>query len=207
MKFEIDKDLLKERIDELCTKLGMSRNAVFEKSGAGKNFISNLSSASASMNKLKMLANYLGTSVEYLIGLEDKESFARRVMNEVVEWLEDKDYTYEEQENSTVAIGKDGKYVYLTISDFENESLAIKEMARDGFELAMSEWAKLHFPDNHHNNNYLSNVINESDNAILFVSGDKHDFTRQELELVAIYRTLNIQKQAELIEYLLKLKK
>lgn len=207
MKIEFDKALLEIRINELCAKKGISRTAAFENAGVGKNFLSNLQNANPSFQKLTALANYLGTTVDYLIGNESKEEFTRKIMGEVVEWLEDKDYTYEEQNNSTVAIGKDGQYIYLTFSDFATESLAIKEMSKDGFELAMNEWTRVHFSERHHNGNYLSNSINESDNAILVISGDKNDFSRQELELVATYRTLGIEKQAKLIQFLLELKK
>lgn len=58
----------------------------------------------------------------------------------------------------------------------------------------------------HHNGNVLTNCISESDNAILFISGEECEFSKQELELVAAYRTLGIEKQAKLIQYLLQLK-
>lgn len=57
------------------------------------------------------------------------------------------------------------------------------------------------------NHNVLTNSINESANATLIINQTGNDFSKQELELVATYRELGIQKQAELIKYLLDLKK
>jgi|GEM_PF-3146647 len=206
MKIEFDKDLLVIRIQELCAAKGMKQTAVFEKAGVGKNFISNLDKANPSFQKLTALANYLGTTVDYLLGNETQEEFARKIMGEVVEWLEDNDYSYEEQDNSTISIGKDGQYVYLSFADFESESLAIKEVSKDGFELAMNDWVRRQFPAMHHNGNVLSNSISESDNSILFISNDANGFTKQELEMIAVYRSLGIAEQADFIQYLLKLK-
>lgn len=55
------------------------------------------------------------------------------------------------------------------------------------------------------NHNVLTNSINESDNATLIINQEKGDFSKQELELIATYRSLNIRKQAEMIQYLLRL--
>ena len=54
--------------------------------------------------------------------------------------------------------------------------------------------------------NVLTNSINESDNATLIIH-QSNDFSKQELELISTYRELGIEKQAELIQYLLNLKK
>lgn len=59
----------------------------------------------------------------------------------------------------------------------------------------------------HHNGNVLNNSINESDNSILVISDKQCEFSKQELELVATYRLLGIEKQARLIQFLLDLKK
>lgn len=56
-------------------------------------------------------------------------------------------------------------------------------------------------------NNVLTNSISESTNATLIINQPANDFSKQELELVATYRELSIEKQAELIQYLLELKK
>lgn len=55
------------------------------------------------------------------------------------------------------------------------------------------------------NHNILTNSINESDNAVLFIGQGESDFSKQELELIATYRSLSIRKQAEMIQYLLRL--
>ena len=68
---DINKELLIERISELATKRGISMNAVFVESGAGKNFKSNLSTANPSLGKITLIANYLNTSSEYLLGKTD----------------------------------------------------------------------------------------------------------------------------------------
>lgn len=205
MKIEFDKDLLVHRIDELCAAKGMRKTAVFEKAGVGKNFISNLDKANPSLQKLTALANYLGTSVDYLLGTESQEQFARKVMGDVVEWLEDNDYTYEEQENSTIAIGKNGQYIYLTYADMMDESLAINKESKDGFELAMREWARVNFSNSQNTNNHLTNSINESDNATLIINQGGNNYTKQERELIKTYRSLSIKKQAQMIHYLLGL--
>lgn len=54
--------------------------------------------------------------------------------------------------------------------------------------------------------NVLTNSINESNNATLIIH-QSNDFSKQELELISTYRELGIEKQAELIQYLLNLKK
>lgn len=54
--------------------------------------------------------------------------------------------------------------------------------------------------------NVLTNSINESNNATLIIH-QSNDFSKQELELISTYRELGIEQQAELIQYLLNLKK
>lgn len=54
--------------------------------------------------------------------------------------------------------------------------------------------------------NVLTNSINESANAVLFINDSaENSLSKQELELVATYRKLSIKKQAELIQYLMRL--
>lgn len=54
--------------------------------------------------------------------------------------------------------------------------------------------------------NVLTNSINESANAVLFINDSaENSLSKQELELIATYRKLSIRKQAELIQYLVSL--
>lgn len=197
-------ETLKLRIKELCKKKGVSQTTAFTESGAGKNFLSNL--PSVSHKNLVLLAKYFGVSVGYLTGEEDEETYARKIMGLVVEWLLDNDYTYDEGETG-ISISKNGKTMTFTYGDFMKESLRIKKESEDGFGLAMLGWEREHFV-NYSSvcaNNHLFNAINESPNATLNIS-ENNGFSKQELELVSVYRSLGIEKQAEFITYLLKLK-
>lgn len=54
--------------------------------------------------------------------------------------------------------------------------------------------------------NVLTNSINESANAVLFINDSaENSLSKQEIELVATYRRLSIKKQAEMIQYLVGL--
>lgn len=67
----VNKEILLQRIDELCKKKNINRTTAFNESGVGKNFRSNLSKCDPSEGKITMLANYFGTTVDYLIGNTD----------------------------------------------------------------------------------------------------------------------------------------
>lgn len=71
MKKKINKDILIQRIDEICAKKNINRTTAFTESGVGKNFKSNLAKCDPSEGKITMLANYFGVSVDYLIGNSD----------------------------------------------------------------------------------------------------------------------------------------
>ena len=54
--------------------------------------------------------------------------------------------------------------------------------------------------------NVLTNSINESANAVLFINdGAENVLSKQEIELIATYRRLSIKKQAAMIQYLVEL--
>jgi transcriptional regulator with XRE-family HTH domain len=171
------------RIEQLCKARGINKTTAFKESGVGKNFASNLSTSNPSMQKLTALANYFNVSVAYLTGEEDDEAYARRVMGLVVEWLIDNDFSLEEDDNRNVTIEKNGKCLYLSNADFMIESLAIKKVSENGFELAMLDWVHRKF-----------SPVTE------------HNFSKQELELVDIYRDLSLSQQIDLITHALKLK-
>lgn len=94
---------------------------------------------------LNAIAQYFNVSVEYLTGEAEYEDAASRAMGEVLEWLEDNDYEIQEDETNTYSIGKNGRWCYFSNADFATESLAIKTVAEDGFELAMLDWERRHF--------------------------------------------------------------
>ena len=70
---EINTEILISRIRSLADEKGLSLTAVFVESGAGKNFKSNLKTAKPSLGKLTLIANYLNTTVEYLLGETDQK--------------------------------------------------------------------------------------------------------------------------------------
>ena len=51
-----------------------------------------------------------------------------------------------------------------------------------------------------------SNVINSSPNAKMNVSNGCGNLTKQEIELLSIYREFTIQEQAKFIEYMFRIK-
>lgn len=197
-------ELLKLRIKELCKKKGVSQTTAFIESGAGKNFLSNL--PSISQKNLVLLAKYFGVSVDYLTGEEDEEAFARKIMGLVAEWLIDNEYSYNEGETA-ITISKNGKTISFAYGDFMRESLRINEISKDGFELAMLNWERVNFTNDSsvRSNHHLFNAINESPNATLTIS-ENNGFSKQELEVISVFRSLGIKEQAEFITYLLRLK-
>ena len=64
---------LKERIQALCKTLGKSMNQVESDLGFGKGYISKLGKSTPNATKIKLLADYFGVSVDYLMNGEDTE--------------------------------------------------------------------------------------------------------------------------------------
>lgn len=59
------------KVNIVCETKGIDKR-VYTKSGAGKDFVSNIKKGSApSIEKVYLLADYLGCSVDYLLGLDD----------------------------------------------------------------------------------------------------------------------------------------
>lgn len=160
----MDKELLMERITALCKEKGVNLTTAFEQSGVGKNFRSNLKTSNPSDKNLYLLAKYFNVSIEYLLGKETEEDLARKALGLVLEWLEDNGFEVQQDERDDYSIGKDGHYIYLSSADFAAESLRIKAVAEQGFELAMEKWEQKRFPSIHIDrcNNHLFNAINES---------------------------------------------
>lgn len=203
----MNKDLLIERIAALCKEKGVNVTTAFEESGVGKNFRSNLKTSNPSDKNLYLLAKYFNVTVEYLIGEENEEDLARNALGLLLEWLEDNEYEVTEDEHDTYSIGKDGHYIYISIADLTAESLKVKAIAEEGYELAMEKWEQKRFPSVHIErcNNHLFNAINESPNATLNINGTE-GFSAQELELIDLYRGFPLIKQMELLNFAFGLK-
>ena len=203
----MNKELLIERIAALCKEKGVNMHTAFVESGAGKNFKSNLKTSDPSDKNLALLAKYFNVTVAYLLGEETTEDLTRRAMGLVIEWLIDNGYDVEQDENDTYSIGKDGEYIHIPSCDLALESLKIKAVSEDGFELAMEDWERRSFPivNIERCNNHLFNAINESPNATLTISGNQ-GFSVQELELIEMYRTFPLEKQLKLLSFAFGLK-
>lgn len=212
MNIKIDKALLLERVAALCKEKGISPHTAFVESGAGKNFKSNLKTSDPSEKNLNLLAKYFNVTVEYLVGEENDDDLARKVMGTVVEWLLDNDYEVNEDETGSYLISKNRETKYYSPRDFAIESMRIKAISEDGFELAMEDWERRSF-EQHIDNNYKSNnvtdsenVINNSPNATLTVKDDDSELTKQEEELIDLYRNFSLEQQVKLLTYAFELR-
>lgn len=65
----MDNDIIIERIEFLSNIKGVSKTKALTESGAGKDFISNIKKGQTpSITKLQKIADYFGTSVDYILG-------------------------------------------------------------------------------------------------------------------------------------------
>lgn len=198
------------RLDYLLKAKKLTRKEFLETMKFGKNQITywDKNNTLPNASTLDAIATFFGVSVEYLTGSEDEEAYANRIMGLVVEWLIDNEYEYVEEEDGSVRIGKDGNYIHLIMADFSTECMAIKRAAEDGFELAMLDWVRRNFltVDNSHNNiiNRSKNIINDSPHATLTVNDI--ELSKQERELIKLYREFSLEEQLNLITYALKMK-
>lgn len=73
---EINIEILVANIDSLAKKANVSRNKALIESGAGKDFVTNITQKGQipSVTKIVQLAKYFGVSVDYLLGLEEEKS-------------------------------------------------------------------------------------------------------------------------------------
>lgn len=134
-----------ERLDSLIKAKKLNRTKFLEVMKFGKNQITYWENNNAlpKAATLDAIASFFDVSVDFLLGLEGEEAQVTRVVERVVDWLEDNEYEYIEEENNTVCVGKDSKYIYLNKNDFTNECLNIKKAAEeDGFRLAIVDWAR-----------------------------------------------------------------
>ena len=173
----MDTTVLLERIAFLCKNKGVNATTAFRDSGVGKNFKSNLKTAGASDKNLRLLANYFNVPLEYLIGEADESLITANAMGEVIEWLTDNGYDISEDDNSSYTISRNGDFCCVTAADFANECMAIREEAKDGFELAMLDWEHRNF---HSKDEYVN-------------------LTEQEKTLLALFRNTTEEGRFEMI--------
>lgn len=134
-----------ERLEILRKAKGVTRKALLEAVGASHNQYQNWVSKGkiplpAMMEKL---ASYFHVPVEYLTGREDRLVNVK-VVDSFLEFLEDNGYAVDWNEDETVTIGKDGKYVRYNVHDFYKicDSISVQ----DSIELAMKMWVDKLFP-------------------------------------------------------------
>lgn len=138
----MDKKLLLERIETLCKEKGVSLHIAFTESKVGKNFKSNMNYAEPTLGKIKLLADYLGVTAEYLLGETDE-----RIQKEKIPagaGLKEKHWrlitAYERAEGPI----KDAVDRLLKI---EEKPVLVKIAARDGSfqerEITQEEWEKI----------------------------------------------------------------
>ena len=138
----MDKKVLIERIETLCQEKGVSLHIAFTESKVGKNFKSNLNYAEPTLGKIKLLADYLGVTAEYLLG-ETDERFTKE-KSPAGAGLKEKHWrlitAYERAEEPI----KDAVDRLLKIED---KPVLVKIAARDGSfqerEITQEEWEKI----------------------------------------------------------------
>ena len=140
--------MFKTIFTQLCIEKNISPASAMKELGLSNSVYSKWTDTSLPRPATLMkIANYFGVSVDYLRGEEDDTAVASLALGEVLEWLEDNEYEVDEDENNVYTISKEGKSRYVSNSDLAMESLAIKETAKDGFELAMLDWERRNFGD------------------------------------------------------------
>jgi len=142
---KIDAKKMKEIVTKLAKERNMTMTDALVDSGVGKNFFSNLNISNPSKKNISLLCRYFDVSYEYLIGEIDESDIIARTMGLMVEWLEDNEYDISYDDNGDMTIAKDGKYQYFTNAEFQTESLAVKTLSQEGYELAMLDWEQRHF--------------------------------------------------------------
>lgn len=138
-------DLMLQRLKLLCEKKGITMTSAFIESGVGKNFKSNLKTSNPSKKNITILANYFNVPIEYLTGELEQESIQELAKNEMVNWLQNNGYFIIEDKNNIFTIKKENKCYQINKSELEQESLQIKDSAKNGFHLAMKDWEKRTF--------------------------------------------------------------
>ncbi len=138
----MNKDLMLERLKLLCDSKGISMTTAFIESGVGKNFKSNLKTANPSKKNITILANYFDVPIEYLTGELEEKNITELAESDMIKWLQNNGYFICENNNDTFSIKKEGKSYQISKNELEQESLKIKDFAKNGFDLAMQNWEK-----------------------------------------------------------------
>lgn len=73
---------MKERIKNLCDSKGISMNKLEEILGFGKGYISKLGTTTPNTTKIKLIADYFGVSVDYIITGEDSNPESPYYLND-----------------------------------------------------------------------------------------------------------------------------
>ena len=94
--------------------------------------------------KLLEIANYFHVSVETLTGEADLNLINVKAIDAFLEFLDDNGFVFEQNDDGTVTIGKDGRYFRYAEADFRKMCSDFHEKADP--ELAMKEWAEKTFP-------------------------------------------------------------
>ena len=63
---------VKERIQFLCKKNGITSKSLEEHLGFGKGYISKIDKAAPNLSKIKPIADYFGVTVDYLLSAEEE---------------------------------------------------------------------------------------------------------------------------------------
>ena len=94
--------------------------------------------------KLLEIANYFHVSVETLTGEADLNLVNVKAIDAFLEYLDDNGLVFEQNDDGTVTIGKNGRYFRYPEGDFQN--LCAEFQAQSNPEAAMKEWDEKTFP-------------------------------------------------------------
>lgn len=127
-----------ERMDFVCRAVGETRNSVLVNSGAGKNYIINLKNQTATTEKLCKIAEYTGTTVDFLIG-KSSVAFPRKNLNTVNSSLA----------NASAKLNQRANEILLTFATFlttQSEMLDENKAAEPAESLYRAAFSKEHTP-------------------------------------------------------------
>lgn len=107
----LKRDLLIDRIKELSQAIGVSPTKALQESGAGKDFVANLKKGqSPSVDKIEMVAQYFGVSVDYLLGSEKQNKLPDNADELIGEILKNKS-------NMAVVMGRGGNRKVIEVPE------------------------------------------------------------------------------------------
>lgn len=137
-----------DKIRELIREKGLTQNQFNEAVHISKNTLRNWEKAGAvppsAWNTLVMIAQFFAVPIEVLTGETDDRFIHAKAVDDFLEYLENNGFVFEENEDETVTIGIDGKYLRYTRKDFM--ALCEQFYSQSGPELAMKSWAREMFP-------------------------------------------------------------